>query len=255
MSRRATSLVLCLFIGACSGDQESATEVVGNAAVLGGVSYDQATVASYSTAERQPDGSYIGALQVSPVAGGAAQALDGRATSVNWARGTTLYYLADPQIIDEGTPARPRSYGTLKAWLPSQASPIVLGATVGAFSPSQDGSAVAFIDRTAASSSAPGTVKVWSTSMCAASCAEPVAAAGGAPSAPPLPHNAGKTVVVYVPRAGAAPPQLVLVTFPGGQVTSLSSEPTAHAPMLSPDGATVAWVENPDQIVTASTLS
>src|SRR5262249_49841647 len=115
--------------------------------------------------------------------------------------------------------------------------------------------AVAFIDRTAASSSAPGTVKVWSTSMCAASCAEPIAVAEGASSAALLLANDGKNVVVFVPKAGADPAQLVLVTFPGGQVTSLTSEPTAHAPMLSPDGATVAWVETPDQIVSAATAS
>jgi hypothetical protein len=244
---------LCLLVASCSSDDGNGTqEVVPGAAVLAGVGNDQANVASHIGAQRQLNGSFLGPLQVSAVGGGAAQMLDAQATGATWARGTTLYYLAGAHEVTEGTPvARPRGYGALTAWLPTQASPVTLGATVGAFTVSQDGSAVAFIDRDSASSAATGTVKVWSTSLCSSTCGDPITVAGGVTTAALEVSNDGKHMMIGVPKVGTNPPQILLVSFPGGTIQPLSSDTTAHTAMMSADGVTVAWIEGGDRIITA----
>src|SRR5215468_1617046 len=220
MSRWAT--VLCVLVTAC-GSSESTSEIVSGSAVLEGVSYDGVNVASFVNARRQTNGTFIGTLQVSPVAGGAAQTLDQNVATPTFARGTTLYYLAGTTQVEEGTPARPRSYGTLKAWVPTQSRPVTLGSIVGAFSVSQDGSAVAFIDRTAASSSATGAIKVWSTSFCTTTCTGPITVAAGVASGGMTLADDGKHILVDVPKVLATPPSIVLVTLPAGTMQTLSS--------------------------------
>src|SRR5215475_12476868 len=206
MSRWAT--VLCVLVTAC-GSSDSTSEIVSGSAVLEGVSYDGVNVASFVNAQRQTNGTFIGTLQVSPVAGGTPQTLDKNVASPTFSRGTTLYYLAGVTQVSEGTPPRPRSYGTLKAWMPAQSSPITLGTIVGAFSVSQDGSAIAYIDRTAASSAATGQLKVWSTTLCTTSCAGPIVVADGVASGAMTVANDGKHILVDVAKVGGAPSQIV----------------------------------------------
>lgn len=254
MSRWAT--VLCVLVTAC-GSSDSTSEIVSGSAVLEGVSYDSVNVASFVDPQRLENGTFVGTLQLSPVAGGAVQTLDQDVATPTFARGTTLYYLAGTTQVVEGTPPRPRSYGTLKAWVPTQSSPVTLGSIVGAFSVSQDGSAVAFIDRTAASSSATGAIKVWSTSFCTTTCTAPITVADGVASGATTLANDGKHVLVDVPKILATPPSIVLVTLPAAtmQTVSSASATNARSSMLSPDGATAAWIEGTNDIVSIATAS
>jgi hypothetical protein len=239
-----------LALAACGGGTSPAAGPIVGGAVLAGVSSDLATLATLAAAQRQTNGAFIGMLQLSPAAGGVARSLDANAAAATYARGTTLYYLAGATQVAEGSPvARPRSYGTLKAWLPSQPGPIVLGGTVGSFAVARNGSAVAFLDRATASSAATGTVKVWSTTSAA-----PIPVASGVASATLVVSDDGTRVLVAVPKTDADPPKVLLVSFPGGTVQTLSTDASARSAMMSPDGATVAWVEAGNNLLVASGL-
>ncbi len=230
--------------------------VSGNVTVAA-ISNDNVNVASYLNSQRQPDGAFIGILQVSPIAGGAPTMIDTLASGATYARGTTLYYLANASQVSEGTPPVAHTFGTLKALVPGQTALIVLSTNiVEAFSNSEDGSAVAFIDRASASEDATGPVKVWSTTLCTTTtCAAPLVVGDGVASATLDLSQHGDEVAIGVPKVDTTPGSVVLVSFPSGTMTTLSPTTGGHSAMLSFDGSTVAWINPPNLLMVAPTAN
>ncbi len=253
---KPTLLLTSILVTACGSS--GPTELVKHGAILAGVSVDRASIASFASATRQPNGTYVGALQVQPTAGGAAIALDPMGGSASFARGTTLYYLGGVTIAQEGTPPLPRAYGALHAWLPTQPAPVALGALVATSALSQDGSTIAYVDQDAQGEGATASVKAWSAGSCgAAGCGAPITVATGVTASKVALRvsDDGTQVLVGIARGGATPASIVLVSFPAGTMQTLSSAMAARSAMLSRDGATAAWVEGVNELHVAPTAT
>jgi hypothetical protein len=248
--RHIHSLLLLSALSAC-GSSNGPRELVKDGAVLAGVSYDQKWVASMTGATRQPNGTWIGSLQVAPAAGGAPIVLDPMATAASFARGTTLYFLGGVTVAQEGTPALPRYYGKLEAWVPGQTAPIVLGGQVATANVAQSGASVVYIDQPMQGPDAVGDVKAWSAASCSATgCAAPITIATGVTSSKVVLRvdDDGGQIVVGVAKGGATTASIALVTFPAGTMQSISTDTNARTPQLSRDGATVSWLEKQNEL-------
>jgi hypothetical protein len=247
------SLLLALAAVGCSSRPQM---LVGNRALLVGVSSDQGWLASLQNDTRYPNGTHTGELLVQPVAGGTPLVLDHLSPGGTFNRGRALWFLGSVTITQEGTPPLPHYWGTLNVWLPGMTTPIKVGANVRDFYPSQDGSSVVFMDFTAPSTAVPGKLVVLSASTCGTGTCMPVTLLENITLAQAAWRisDDGKFVLATVKGASSSDPGATFLVQPAtGDVQQLSHASNTRAPMMTPAGDAIAWVEGPNRIMTSAT--
>ena len=253
--RHAAWMALCALVGGCSSGPK---HVVGDGAVLSGVAADQRFVAVLAGTTRLSNGQRTGALEAAPVSGGKPVLLDPDSSGGLYARGSNLWFLGGITVVDEGSPTpTPHVYGKLMLWLPGLAAPAPVGSTVREPTVSENGATCVFMDWDQPSS-APGTtgklVAVAAATCGAGSCA-PVTLAGGVTGGQVAwrVSNDGRWVLATV-RAAAptAPGKVLLLDTQSGQLQTLSQAAAPRAPMMTPAGDTLAWVEGTNQLRVAA---
>jgi len=251
-------LAIALAVAAAGCSSSAPKEVFGDAAVLSAVSTDQKWLALLTNATHLATGGHVGTLAVVPAGGGAPVTLDDRSSGGVFNRGTTLWYLGGVTVVSEGTPAVDHVYGALYVWTPSLGAPIKVGDVVRDYSVSQDGTTALFMDWATASDDAAntGTLVAVHAPSCAAGACSPVVFDHGVTATQTAWRVAadGKYVLATVRGATATDAGKVLLgQMESGQVQLLSSGVDARAAMMSPDGATVAWVEGANEVHSAPT--
>ncbi|MGZ3407869.1 MAG: hypothetical protein ACXVAN_15570, partial [Polyangia bacterium] len=245
-------LALALAAG-CSSS--APTRVVAGAAVLSGVSSDQAWVAVLTRTRRLETGGHVGALEVVPTRGGTPLALDPSSNGGVFNRGTTLWYQGGVTVVSEGTPPSDHVYGGLWVWSPQLAAPVQVGVNVREYYPSQDGTSCVFIDWAKQSVAADntGTLYAVAASSCAAGACNKIEIARDvtlAQTAWRLSSD-GAVILATVRGATATDPGMVArVTPANGQLQLLSTGVNARSAMMTPAGDTLAWVEGANEVHT-----
>jgi hypothetical protein len=250
MDRVLATLLLAL-VGGCSSSAPA--RLVAGAAIFGGASSDQASVAVLTRTRRLMTGAHVGALEVVPTKGGAPVQLDPASNGGLFNRGTTLWYLGGVTVVSEGTPPSDHVYGALYVWSPSLAAPLKVGDNVREYYPSQDGSSCAFIDWAKQSVAADnsGTLYVVSAASCASGACDRLELGRDVTLAGTSWRLAtdGAAVLATVRGATAADAGKVLLATPAnGQVQLLSSGVNPRTAMMTPSGDTLAWVEGANEV-------
>lgn len=243
-------LVALVVVAGCSSS--APREVVGGA-ILSGVSADQKSLAVLTGATRLGTGGHVGALEIVPGGGGAAMTLDAHSSGGVFNRGTTLWYLGGVSVVSEGTPPFDHVYGALYVWTPPWGAPIKVGDNVRDYPVSQDGTSCVFMDwaqQTIDPANTAALVAVHAPS-CAAGACSPLVLARDVTAAQTAMRIAtdGKHVFATIRGATATDAgQVLLATMETGDVQLLSRGVNARAAMMTPDGATVAWAEGPNEL-------
>jgi hypothetical protein len=242
-----------LFVVAAGCASPAPARLVGPDAVLSGVSFDQKWVAVLTGARRLGTGAHIGTLELVPAAGGAATVLGTRSSGGVFNRGTTLWYLADVDVVSEGTPPSAHLYGALYVWTPQLAAPVKLGSDVREFYVSQDGTTCLFIDwaKPTTDPTNTGTLAIVHAPSCGAVTCDAIVVAENTTLAATGWHlgNDGNHVLVTVRGPATTDPGQVFLISPATRdVQILSTGLDPRSPMMTPAGDTVAWVEGDNQI-------
>lgn len=252
--RHARWLALWTAVAGCSSGPR---RIVGDGAVLSAVAADQRFVAVLAGTTRLSDGRRTGALEAVPVSGGKPIVLDADSAGGRYARGSNLWFLGGVTVVDEGAPPVPHVWGKLMLWLPGLAEPALLGNRVRAPTVSQNGAGCVFMDWDQPSS-APGTtgrLAAASAAACGAGACQPITLAQGVTAAQAdwRISDDGRWVLATVRAAApAAAGKVLLLDLASGQLQQLSQAPAPRAPMMTPSGDTVAWVEGANQLRVAA---
>lgn len=241
-----------------SGCSSGPSKVVGDAAVLTAVSSDQQWVAVLEGATRLSTGAHTGALEVTPVSGGAPVMLDNDSSGGVFARGTNLWFLGGVTVVDEGVPTPyPHLYGSLAVWFPGIAAPAHVGATVREFTVAQNGAGCVFMDwdqKTIASTNTGKLVAVAAAGCTSGTC-QPIVIDSGVTQAQVSWRisNDGRWVLATSRGTNLTDPgKVVLIDLTTGQMQTLSQGVAPRAAMMAPDGSAIAWVEGANKIVTTT---
>jgi hypothetical protein len=246
-------LAIALAVAAAGCGPPSPKEVFGSAAVLSAVSTDQTWLALLTNTTRLATGAHVGTLAVVPAAGGAPKVLNEHSVGGVFNRGTTLWFLGNVSVVEEGTPPSAHVYGALFVWTPLLGAAVKVGDIVRDYSPSQDGTSCIFMDwaqKTIDPANTGTLVAVHAPSCVAGACGRIV-----------LDHDVtaaqaawriasdGAHILATVRGATATDAgKVLLATLPSGDVQLLSSGVDARAAMMTPAGDTVAWAEGANEI-------
>lgn len=250
-----------VLLAAAGGCTSHPTKLAGDGAVLTAVAADQQFAAVLTGTTRLSTGARTGVLEAVPVSGGERVMLDGNSSGGVYDRGSYLWFLGGVSVVSEGTPTPyPHVYGHLSVWFPGMPAPARVGTNVREYYPSQNGAGCVFIDWDQQSIAATNTGKL--IAVAAASCAsgtcQPITIESGVTQLGSSWRISSDGRWVLATTRGATltdPGKAVLIDLTTGQTQTLSQGVAPRSAMMTPDGATIAWVEGANRIVVASTAS
>ncbi len=259
MDRLLAALAVAATVGCSSSGP---TRFVAGTAVLSAVSSDQTYVAILANPTRLSTGAHVGQLEAVPTSGQLPTTLDPMSAGGVTARGNALWYLGGVTVVNEGSPAIPRVYGTLYLWTSTLGAPIKIADNVREFYVSQNGSTCVFMqwkDKSIAATNV-GTLLAVTLAGCGGPMpqCEKLAVVSDVPLAQVAWRisDDGKYVLALVRGAAATDPgKVVLLVPPTGLIETLSTGVNPRSAMISPAGDTVAWVEGANEIHVAATAT